>query len=147
MLIKKIFSVLISVVFISGCSKSAKDISPTYVSPLTYQQYSCNQIRQELTRVHRKVLEISGQQDKTANKDAIALTVGLVLFWPALFFMIGGEKKHELGRLKGEYEALEKTAIEKECNIAAELEEARKRKEENDAKKSNNKHKNTNNDE
>ena len=51
--------------------------------------------------------------------------MGLVLFWPALFFMIGKDQKEELGRLKGEYEALEQSAIQKECNVAVQIEEAR----------------------
>jgi hypothetical protein len=117
MFIKRFICVSISILFISGCSQKAAQISPVYTSPLIYQHYSCEQIRQELFRVKNKVMEISGQQDATASKDAVALGVGLVIFWPALFFMMGGEKKHELGRLKGEYEALEKCAIEKECNI------------------------------
>jgi hypothetical protein len=71
-------------------------------------------------------MEVSGQQKKEATKDAVALGVGLVLFWPALFFMIGSDKKIELGRLKGEYDALEQTEIKKDCTIAAQLEEARK---------------------
>ena len=79
----------------------AKNVNASYVSPMQYQGYNCNQIGQELLRVNRQVLEVTGQQDKAANKDAVALGVGLVLFWPALFFMIGGDKKEELAKLKG----------------------------------------------
>jgi len=61
--------------------------------------------------------------------------VGLVLFWPALFFLIGDDKKEELARLKGEYEALEKIAIQKDCNIADELQEARNEQEKSEKKK------------
>jgi len=66
---KKILATLCLVSFmpiITGCSKTAKNISPTYVSPLQYQHYSCDQIRQELLRVNRRVLEVSGQQDNAA---------------------------------------------------------------------------------
>lgn len=76
-------------------------------------------------RVSRKVQEVSGHQDKEASGDAVALGVGLVLFWPALFFMIGDDKKDELGRLKGEYEALEQAAIQKNCDVSKEIEAAR----------------------
>ena len=43
---------------------------------------------------------------------------GLILFWPALFF-IGGTKEQEAeyARLKGEYEALDKVAIQKNCLV------------------------------
>ena len=42
----------------------------------------------------------------------------LILFWPALFF-IGGTKEQEAeyARLKGEYEALDKVAIKKNCLV------------------------------
>lgn len=111
---------------ISGCSTKAKNVSASYVSPLQYQSYNCNQIGQEMLRVNRNVLEVTGQQDRAAGKDAVALGVGLVLFWPALFFMIGGDKKEELGRLKGEYEALQTAAISQECDVTEELQIAQK---------------------
>ena len=89
---------------LTSCASSSQKISAAYVSPLQYQSYNCNQIQLELQRVGRRVSEISGIQDAKATKDAVALGVGLILFWPSLFFMIGSDKKEELGRLKGEYE-------------------------------------------
>jgi hypothetical protein len=44
--------------------------------------------------------------------------VGIILFWPALFFMEGdGQNAAELARLRGEFETLEKVAIQKECGL------------------------------
>ncbi|MEA3643102.1 MAG: hypothetical protein VBE63_24640 [Lamprobacter sp.] len=43
--------------------------------------------------------------------------VGLVLFWPALFFLAGDDQKEELSRLKGEYEALQQAAIRQDCAL------------------------------
>ncbi len=136
--ILRFVSLLVMCSFLAGCATPPEKISSAYVSPLQYQGYSCNQIRQELIRVNRKILEVSGQQSKEANKDAVALGVGLVLFWPALFFMIGEDKKEELARLKGEYEALENIAIQKDCDIAAELEEAKKEREKYEKEKNKN---------
>lgn len=39
--------------------------------------------------------------------------------------MIGKDQKEELSRLKGEYEALELAAIQKDCNVAKEIDAAR----------------------
>ena len=64
-----------------------------------------------------------------------ALIIGAVIFWPALFFMIGGDREEELARLKGEYEALESAAIANECNIAPQLEAARIERERRAAEK------------
>lgn len=107
---------------LTGCAKSSKNIQAAYVSPLQYQDYSCKQIGMEISRVSRKVSEISGQQDKQASNDAVAMGVGLVIFWPALFFLIGDDKKEEIARLKGEYDALEQAAIQKNCSIAKDIE-------------------------
>jgi len=82
----------------------------------------------EFMRVNRKLMEITKAQRKEANKDAVAMGVGMILFWPALFFMIGEDKKDELARLKGEYEALEQAAIQKECDIAKEITIARQQR-------------------
>ena len=128
-------AVVISAFLLTSCAKSSEKISATYVSPLTYQDMSCRQIRGEIDRVSRKAQEITGVQNKEATKDAWAMGLGLVIFWPALFFLIGDDKKEELGRLKGEYEALEQTAIKKDCGYVKELQEAKRKREEAAAKK------------
>lgn len=116
---------MISQLGLVACASKSDNISAAYVSPLQYQGYNCNQIRSELARVSRRVNEVAGVQDSQASKDSVALGVGMVLFWPALFFMIGKDKEEELARLKGEYEALEQAAIQKDCDIAQEIEKAR----------------------
>jgi len=125
----RIVSICVAMSFFVGCAAATHPdkISATYVSPLEYQAYSCSQIRQELVRVNRKLLEVTGQQDKKADKDA-SLQIDALFFLPALFFMIGGDKKEELAKLKGEYEALESMALKKECNISAELEEVKQQR-------------------
>lgn len=121
---------LVSVSLFTMCSTSPDKIDATYVSPLQYSNYSCDQIRQELIRINQRVAELSGKQQKEANKDAVAMGVALVIFWPALFLLIGPDKKAEISRLKGEYEALEIVAIEKNCGYAEELEDAKNQREE-----------------
>ena len=108
-------STLLILTFLTACATPPDKISASYVSPLQYQGYTCDQIDQELTRVTNAVSEVTGQQDKEASKDAVAMTVGLFLFWPALFFLAGEDKEQELARLKGEYEALQDIAKHKEC--------------------------------
>jgi hypothetical protein len=108
-------STLLILTFLTACATHPDKISPSYVSPLQYQSYTCNQIEQELIRATNAVSEVTGQQQKEAEKDAVAMGIGLILFWPALFFLIGEDKKVELARLKGEYQALQDIAIQKEC--------------------------------
>jgi hypothetical protein len=116
---KKLIAAALCVGLTSACATNPDKISAQYVSPLAYQGYNCDQIRTELVRVSSRVSEVTGQQRKQASNDALAMGVGLVIFWPALFFLAGGsDKKDELGRLKGEYDALQVSANEKSCNFA-----------------------------
>jgi len=46
--------------------------------------------------------------------------VGLVLFWPALFFLEGGDgpQAAEYSRLRGEVDAMRRAAVHKECDLS-----------------------------
>lgn len=115
--------------FASGCAKDPSRIAPAYVSPLEYQNYSCHQLGTELTRLGRRVQEVAGIQDEESTDDAVVMGIGLVLFWPTLFFLEGDTgREAELGRLKGEIEAVEQTAIRKDCHrLLDRIEKSRQR--------------------
>lgn len=117
---KKFFvaGLMVASVTLSACAQKSEKIAPAYVSPLTYQDYSCSQIRAEATRVSARAAEVSGVQNKQAKNDAVATGVAIVLFWPAAFFIKGDKQSAaELARLKGELETLEKVSIQKKCGI------------------------------
>ena len=60
----------------------------------------------------------AGAQDEKSSNDAVATGVAIVLFWPAAFFIKGdGATAAELARLKGDFEAIEKASIHKNCNL------------------------------
>lgn len=117
-------SALLALAMVAGCSTPPDKISASYVSPMQYSDYSCTQIKGELQRVQRQLVQVTGAQKKHADNDAVAMGVGLVLFWPALFFLAGDDQKEELARLKGEYEALQQEAIRKDCALALEARSA-----------------------
>lgn len=99
-----------------GCASSSDEIRPQYVSPAQYASYDCQQIAAEQQRVSARVGELANEVDDNAAGDAVAVGVGLILFWPALLFVDGdGPEAAEYGRLKGEHEALLKAGIEKKC--------------------------------
>jgi len=68
-----------------------------------------------MRRIGRRVAEVTGVQGSTATGDAVAMGVGLVIFWPALFFISSSDREEELIRLKGEAEAVEQAIIQKDC--------------------------------
>jgi hypothetical protein len=62
--------------------------------------------------------QVAGVQDEKATRDAVAMGVALVVFWPALFAIGGNDQQTaELSRLRGELEAIEQTSIRKKCGI------------------------------
>jgi hypothetical protein len=64
---------------------------------------------------------LSGVQDGKRTSDVVATTAAVIIFWPAAFLVKGdGQTAAELGRLKGEFEALERIAIEKNCRLRLE---------------------------
>jgi hypothetical protein len=111
------FSAL-TALLLGGCASSSDKITATYVSPLQYESYNCRQLAEEAQRVSRRASETAGAQDSQASKDNVATAVAVVIFWPAAF-MVGGDRNTaaELGRLKGELEAIEQASIRKNCGI------------------------------
>ena len=115
---KRIISILF--VFVLGaCATSPDELPTASVSSLQYQDHNCRQIAAEVERVERQVNELYYRLDKKASNDATQMGVGLILFWPTLFFLEGGDgpEAAEYSRLKGEMEALEKVSIKKKCGI------------------------------
>ena len=109
---------LVPLVLLAGCASKSADVAPSYVSPLQYQSYSCAQLQAEAQRISNRAAVAAGVQDKKRSSDAVATTVGVVLFWPTLFFIKGDdEKTAELARLRGEMDAIEQQSIQQNCGI------------------------------
>jgi hypothetical protein len=110
--------VVASAALLGACATSSDKITASYVSPMQYESWNCRQLAEEAQRVSHRAAAAAGAQDSQASKDAVATTVGVIVFWPALF-LIGGDKQSaaELARLKGEMEAIEQASIRKNCGI------------------------------
>lgn len=113
-----IVAVLCAGLTVGACASSPDDVAGQFVSPVLYEGYSCEQIRNDLIRIDSRVTVLTGQQRRRASQDAWAVG-GALIFWPALFFLMRGDKADELGRLKGEYDALNTVAQQKQCTFGA----------------------------
>lgn len=103
-------------VLIAGCASGSSEIKASYVSPMTYENYTCQQLLQENLRLQQQLSYSAGTVDQKAHNDKVKMGVGLVLFWPTLFFLKGdGAEAQEYARLKGQHEAFEQTYIKKDC--------------------------------
>ncbi|MFC7396701.1 hypothetical protein ACFQU1_05775 [Chelatococcus sp. GCM10030263] len=115
----RIISVLALASILGGCASGSSDIRAAYVSPIPYQSYSCRQLGEEAERVSARAAEVAGIQDRKRTDDAVATTVGVIVFWPVLFAIKGdGQTAAELSRLRGEMEAIEKVSVQKNCGIS-----------------------------
>ena len=104
---------------LTGCATDPASISATSVSPMQYNGYDCAQVVAELDRVTKRANELNAALKEKADNDSTQMALGMVIFWPALFFLEGGDgpEAAEYARLKGEKEAIEKTAIAKNCAL------------------------------
>lgn len=115
---KKILAVLAAFV-VSACASQPDEIHTAQVSDLQYQAYDCDQLRAEASRVSDRATDLHRQLKETADADAAQVGVGLILFWPALFLIEGGDgtEAQEYARLKGEKEAIERVSILRKCVV------------------------------
>ncbi len=116
---------------VSACASSPDSMTPSYVSPLQYRKYDCDQIGEEAANIERRVSELYGTLDKKASNDSVQMGVGLVLFWPTLFFLEGGDGADaaEYKRLRGEYDALQEASVQKKCGLKFNIQNAIPKKE------------------
>jgi hypothetical protein len=115
---KNIFAASV-LVLASACASSPNKIAPQYVSPVTYQNWDCQQMDAEMNRTMRRSNELYSSLQKEANADQWQMGVGLVLFWPALFLLEGGDgpEAAEYAQLRGEYKTLNDVSIAKKCGM------------------------------
>lgn len=115
---KKSIAISLMTITLASCASKADKISASYVSPTLYNNLSCPQLRNEAQVVSQRAAEAAGLQDKKAGQDAAITAVGVVLFWPALFFNNGdGATAAEVARLKGEMQAIEDASRRKGCGF------------------------------
>ncbi|MEX2649058.1 MAG: hypothetical protein WD673_08600 [Alphaproteobacteria bacterium] len=105
---------------LAACASQPEKIPAQSVSTLPYQNYDCDQVGLEIDRVNDRAAALQASLEDEADADAAQMAIGLVLFWPALLFLEGGDgpEAQEYARLRGERQALETVAIQKNCEAA-----------------------------
>jgi len=106
----------LSALALTGCAASADKVAASYVSPLEYENYDCDQLAGEAARVHDTAVADGVQLNTAASHDQGITAVGAILFWPAFFFLGGNQQKEaEYAKLRGEYNAIQQVAVQKKC--------------------------------
>lgn len=113
---KRFISAALVVAITGGCATASHNIPTQNISPMQYANWDCQQLNMESNRVQSRINELRSRIDTRSQNDTALTAVGLVLFWPALFFLGGNAgEESEYGRLIGEQQALTHTAFTKGC--------------------------------
>jgi len=102
-----------------GCASNPDNIQAAYVSPLKYAEYDCQQIVSEMGYIGQRTNTLYQSLKDKRRGDNWQMGVGLVLFWPTLFALEGGDGPEavEYAQLMGEFEALRDNSIQKRCGL------------------------------
>ena len=103
--------------FLGACATQPKNLEATYISPTTYDHLNCNQLALQRAQIAKREIILFNSLKKTADIDALQTGIGLVLFWPILLALEGGDgtQAAEYSLLKGRQRALEEAAILLKC--------------------------------
>jgi len=114
---KNIYATALIVAVLTGCASQPDKLSSTYVDPSLYRGYDCDQIRSQLIGHNRKLATLKGELKDEADADAWQMGLGLIILWPTLFWLEGGDSAQatEYQQLKGEVDALQQIYTEKKC--------------------------------
>ena len=107
---------------LAGCATQPSNVQPAYVSSMKYDSYDCKRLMREAEEVDTRLRQVTGTLQTKANTDAALMTVGLIIFWPALLALpaTGGKaEEQELAHLKGEADALTRSLKEQNCDVPA----------------------------
>ena len=109
-------TLIISMIMMMMTGCGGRQAYPVQVSKIGDSRLSCNQLESDMGRINHEIRNKSGQKSKGDNKDAVLVGVGLVLFWPALFFMdLSNADKTELEALRSRHNYLKSIYINKGC--------------------------------
>jgi len=103
----------ILIIGLAGCATSqTPEADPAYISPAHYSNYNCNQISAEMQRVSAKI-----EQTSQANATGKVLDTALAAFAISQGYGVSdGKDDVQHRRFVNQYDVLEQTAIQKECN-------------------------------
>ncbi len=107
-------SVIALVIAVAACAKSPESISPSYISEMHYRGWTCDQLGQEEVRLIQALAVASQQQEKARSNDI----VGVIFIGLPVSSLSGDNIAPEIGRLKGEHEAVSRALILKKCRAA-----------------------------
>lgn len=100
---------------LSACATAPEAIAPAYISDVTYQSWSCEQLSQEMGRLNAAYTNVADQQHKARNND----TVGVILLGLPVSSLSGSNVAAQVASVKGNQVAVEHASTLKNCQGVA----------------------------
>ena len=104
-------AILVTALFLAGCAQKPESIQPSYISPVTYQDWTCPQLAQESARIETALASATKQQEQARSHDV----TGIILLGLPTGSMSGEAIGPEVARLKGEKNAIQQATTLKNC--------------------------------
>ncbi len=94
---------------LSACATNPDKVGARYISTAEFSSLSCPELRDEYRRASSDLDTLNATMKSLHRKNTAAVTIGAVLFWPALFFAKSKNQTNDeaLAELKGRHAALE----------------------------------------
>ena len=96
-----------------ACAKTPESIAPSYVSPLAYRGYDCDQLGGESVRVSQALTSASDQQRIARTND----TIGVIFLGLPVSSLAGGNVASQIAALKGEQKTIRQVANTMKCDL------------------------------
>lgn len=90
-----------------------------YISPQTYENYSCDDLAQRLVMQGYRIEELYNRLAKRHNRDQWQLAFSWFYGVSAAFIDGDGEEAELFRRIQGDFEALRVQAVRKDCGFEA----------------------------
>lgn len=105
---------LLALIAVAGCSPRAAN--PVSISQSGDDLLTCPELAAQAAANRAEALRLSGADDQTVNENVALGTVGVLVFWPALFALdLSNAEQIELRALQDRNETLAYLAQRKDC--------------------------------
>jgi starvation-inducible outer membrane lipoprotein len=112
---------VLAAVSLAACASTPESIAPAYVSEMTYQNWTCDQLSEEMGRLNGAYANVADQQHKARNND----TVGVILLGLPVSSLSGQNVSAQVATVKGNQVAVERSATLKNCSQQVRADTAR----------------------
>ena len=119
--VRSLFAFAQAALLAGGCAPQPDDIRAQSVPHHQFRKLECAEIIREIQRVETRGEDIYKVLHEKASTDATQMAIGLIIFWPTLLLLEGGDgvEAAEYGRLQGEHRELITESARKNCDISS----------------------------